>query len=62
VFVVGYGAIVDEHRPLLAGSELVDLVAVCDRSPTVAELTRSHYGARESYVDAKDALATSCTC
>jgi predicted dehydrogenase len=57
VLVVGCGAISDEHLPFLAGSELVDLVAVCDRSPTVGELARTHYGVQRCYLDASEALA-----
>jgi predicted dehydrogenase len=55
--VVGCGAIAEEHLPFLAASDLVDLEAVCDLSPTLAELARDHYGARRASTDVDEVLA-----
>lgn len=52
VAVIGCGAIADEHLTFLSASGLVDLVAVCDLSPALAEHVRQRFGVGRSYDDA----------
>jgi predicted dehydrogenase len=56
--VIGCGAIAYEHLPFLANSERVDLVAVCDRSAALARAAAERFGAKVSWTEAGDMLAS----
>lgn len=49
--VIGCGAIAEEHLQYLGTSELVQLDAVCDLSPALAEITRERHRARSAWTD-----------
>lgn len=49
--VIGCGAISREHLSFLSTSGDVDLVAVCDLSPAIADYTASRFGAKSAYTD-----------
>jgi predicted dehydrogenase len=55
--VVGCGAIAEEHLPFLATSDLVELAAVCDLSPSLAGLARDRYNAGVASTDVEATLA-----
>jgi predicted dehydrogenase len=50
--VVGTGKISEEHLKYLAADPLVDLVGVCDLSPSLAKYAATRFGAAEAYTDA----------
>jgi predicted dehydrogenase len=56
--VIGCGAISAEHLAYLSCANGVDLVAVCDLSPSTARYTAQRYGAKRSYTDHREMLAT----
>lgn len=56
VCVIGCGAIADEHLPFLAEDDRIDLVAVCDLSPTLAAIAQERYGADRALTDVDEAL------
>jgi predicted dehydrogenase len=49
--VVGCGAIAYEHLPCIAGSARARLVAVCDRSPALADAAAERFGAEARFLD-----------
>jgi predicted dehydrogenase len=53
---VGCGAIAEEHLAFLGTSELVELAAVCDLSPALAEIARDRHGAGYASTDLDDVL------
>jgi predicted dehydrogenase len=55
--IIGCGAIAYEHLPFLAGSALVELAAVCDRSRAAAEFVQGRFKARASFTDHAAMLA-----
>lgn len=57
VAVVGCGAISQEHFRYLGNSELVDLAAVCDVSPSAGRYAVDRFGATMAYTDAATMLA-----
>jgi predicted dehydrogenase len=50
--VVGTGKISEEHLRYLSADPLVDLVGVCDLSPSLAKYAAMRFGAAEAYTDA----------
>ena len=50
--VIGTGVISEQHLKYLSSDPLVDLVGVCDLSPSLAKYAASKFGAREAYTDA----------
>jgi predicted dehydrogenase len=56
--VIGCGGISHEHLNHLSSSPRAQLVAVCDRSPALAELACRRYGADQATTDADEMLAT----
>lgn len=57
VAVIGTGRIADEHLRFLVSSPEVDLVAVCDRSPAMAELAGRRFRCSRTFVDHLTMLA-----
>ncbi|MCU1698687.1 MAG: putative oxidoreductase [Mycobacterium sp.] len=57
VAVIGTGRIADEHLRFLASSPEVDLVAVCDHSPAMAQLAGRRFGCSRTFVDHLTMLA-----
>lgn len=55
--VIGCGGISHEHLNHLSSSPRARLIAVCDRSPALAELARERYGAELAATDAGEMLA-----
>lgn len=55
--VIGCGAISREHLTFLSTSGDVELVAVCDLSPAIADYTAARFGARAAYTDHSAMLA-----
>lgn len=56
--VIGCGTISASHLRFLNASPSVDLVAVCDSSPSVGRYAVEAFGAPESFTDAEKMLAT----
>jgi predicted dehydrogenase len=54
--VIGCGAISREHLSFLSTCGDVDLVAVCDLSPAIADYTAARYGAGSAYTDHREML------
>jgi predicted dehydrogenase len=54
--VIGCGTIAYEHLPFLAASSRAELVAVCDRSPALAEAARARFGAATACQHVADML------
>jgi predicted dehydrogenase len=50
--VIGTGVISEQHLKYLSADPLVDLVGVCDLSPSLAKYAVAKFGAREAYTDA----------
>lgn len=57
VVVIGCGAISEEHLHFLSSAETVQIEAVCDLSPALAETARDRYGAKRAHTDV-DAMLT----
>jgi predicted dehydrogenase len=55
--VIGCGTISASHLRFLSASTDVDLVAVCDASPSVGRYAVEAFGAPQSFTDAEDMLA-----
>ena len=55
--VIGCGAIAYEHLPFLAASPLAELVAVCDRSPALAQAAAERFGPARVFTDMGAMLA-----
>ena len=55
--VLGCGAIAEEHLGYLSTAEMVELAAVCDLSPALADIARRRHGARLAATDVDAVLA-----
>lgn len=49
--LIGTGVISEQHLKYLSGDPLVDLVGVCDLSPSMAKYAADRFGARKAYTD-----------
>lgn len=49
--VIGTGKISEEHLKYLKSDPLVDVVGVCDLSPSLAKYAASRFGAKEAFTD-----------